>query len=188
MRSQDPLVFQTFLLGNLSLFQTLCVLSGLASLGGFSLCVRPSNPASRQIPSLLCPQTPEGGPVFCGDPLADDTCLPRLLLPSSALGRLAQYPGLQSFLPSKMLQMSPETITAFALSQPFPTQPGLCVSLTPGLFLMPPFFLGRALLSCPLSGSRAQRLQLPHGSSSLEDTCCSWVLFHMSVGYHPRNP
>lgn len=63
-----------------------------------------------------------------------------------------------------------------------------CLSHSGAALIILSFFLGWAL-PCPFSGSRSWKLQLLHGSSSsLEDMCCSWVLFHMSVGYNPRNP
>lgn len=41
-----------------------------------------------------------------------------------------------------------------------------------------PFFLGWALLPCPVSGCRSWRLLLPRSSSSsLENMCCSWCFF-----------
>lgn len=108
--------------------------------------------ASWQTLSLLCPQAPGGPLSLCGDPLTNYTCLLLLLFPSSCPGcnfSVFRLPVLPT--PNMLAQR----LAASELSHPFPTQPDPpCLPASP-LLLTPSFFLGWALLPCPLSGSRS---------------------------------
>lgn len=130
---------------------------------------------------IFCAHRPLTAPCLLWGPsnLFADSCYP-----APALGVIAQYPGLQSSSPRRR---RPQCCQMLPAAFPHTARPA-CLPHPGAALITLPFFLDWAP-PCPFSGSRPWRLQLLHGSSSsLEDMCCSWVLFHMSVGYNPRNP